>query len=100
MMNGQHIIFFKHEHERVDRNSVTSILDSNDVEVFSREEIEHTHVRFYSDLFSKDSVDAVCKQICLSSFDKFLSPLQRDTCDGLMSLPELTDSLRFRWSYH
>ena len=86
--------FFKLEHERVARNSVTSILDSNDVEVFSREEIERAHVRFYSDLFSKDPIDAVCKQICLSSIDKFLSPPQRDTCEGLLSLPELTDSLR------
>ena len=43
--------FFKLEHERVARNSVTSILDSNNVEVFSREEIERAHVRFYSDLF-------------------------------------------------
>ena len=65
--------FFKLEHERVARNSVTSILDFNDVEVFSREEIERAHVRFYSDLFSKDPIDAVCKQICLSSIDKFLS---------------------------
>ena len=86
--------FFKLEHERVARNSVTSILDSNDVEVFSREEIERAHVRFYSDLFSRDPIDAVCKQICLSSIDKFLSPPQRDTCEGLLSLPELTDSLR------
>ena len=86
--------FFKLEHERVARNSVTSILDSNDVEVFSREEIERAHVRFYSDLFSKDPIDAVCKQICLSSIDKFLSRPQRDTCEGLLSLPELTDSLR------
>ena len=36
MVKGQHVIFFKLEHERVARNSVSSILDSNDVEVFSR----------------------------------------------------------------
>ena len=44
--------------------------------------------------FLKDPIDAVCKQICLSSIYKFLSPPQRDTCEGLLSLPELTDSLR------
>ena len=44
--------------------------------------------------FSKDPIDAVCKQICLSSIDKFLSPPQRGTCEGLVSLPELTNSLR------
>ena len=80
--------FFKVEHERVARNSVTSNLDSNDVEVFSREEIERAHERFYSNLFSKDPIAAVCSQICLSSTDKFLPPPQRDTCEGLLSLPE------------
>ena len=66
-------------------------------------------MRFYSDLFPQDPIDAVCKRICLSSVDKFLSPPQRDTCEGLLSLPELTDSLRspnlgkvlwFRRSYY
>ena len=71
--------------ERIARNSVTSILDSNDVEVFAREEIERAHVRFYSDLFSKEPIDAIYKQICLDSIDKFLSPPQRDSCEGLLS---------------
>ena len=86
--------FFKLEHERIARNSVTSIFDSNDVEVFAREEIERAHVRFYSDLFSKEPIDAVYKQICLDSIDKFLSPPQRDSCEGFLSLPELSDTLR------
>ena len=86
--------FFKLEHERIARNSVTSILDRNDVEVFSREEIERAHVRFYSHLSSKEPINAVDKQICLDSIDKFLYPPQRYSCEGLLSLPELTDSLR------
>ena len=86
--------FFQLEHERIARNFVTSILDSNDVEVFAREEIERAHVRFYSDLFSKEPINAVYKQICLDSIDKVLSAPQRDSCEGLLSLPELTDSLR------
>ena len=82
--------FFELEHERIARNSVTSI----DVEVFAREKIERVHVRFYSDLFSKEPIDAAYKQICLDNIDKFLSSPQRDACERLLSLPELTDSLR------
>ena len=36
--------FFKLERERFERNILTSILDSNDVEVFTRKEIERAHV--------------------------------------------------------
>ena len=86
--------FFKLEHKHIACNSVTSILDSNDVEVFTREEIERAHVCFCSDLFSKEPINAVYKQICLDSIDKFLSPPHLDSCEGLLSLPELTDSLR------
>ena len=38
---------------------------SDDVEVFTREEVERAHVRFYSDLFTDEPIDAVFKQRCL-----------------------------------
>ena len=41
--------FFQLERERFSRSSVASILNSDDVEVFTRPEIEQTHV--YSRLF-------------------------------------------------
>ena len=94
MVRDQHVIFSNLNTNALPAILLPRFLDSNDVEVFSREEIERAHVRFYSDLFPKDPIDAVCKQIYLSSIDKFLSPPQRDTCEGLLSLPELTDSLR------
>ena len=62
--------FFKLERERVDRNTVTSILNSDDVEVFSREEIEQVHVDFYTNL----SLD------CITCF---LSSTQSDSCEGV-----------------
>ena len=45
--NGPTRYFFKLESERFERNILTSILDSNDVEVFTRKEIERAHVQFY-----------------------------------------------------
>ena len=38
--------FFKLERECFERNILTSILDSNDVDVFTRKEIERAHVQF------------------------------------------------------
>ena len=68
--------FFKLERESFERNIVSSILNSDDVEVFTREVIERAHVRFYSDLFNDEPIDAVFKQRCLESVEKF-SPSTR-----------------------
>ena len=38
--------FFKHERERIEKNNVKSIFDSNSAEVFLRAEIEDAHVNF------------------------------------------------------
>ena len=56
--------FFQFERERSSRSSVSSILNSDDVEVFTRREIEQVHVSFYSRLFSDDFFDEACKQRC------------------------------------
>lgn len=65
--------FFKLEHERIQRNHISSILNSDGIEVFSYDEIEQEHVRIYSDLFSEEAVDACCKQSCLAGIEKHLS---------------------------
>ena len=86
--------FFKLERKRFERNIVSSILNSDDVEVFTREEIERAHVRFYSDLFTDEPIDAFFKQRCLESGEKSLSPPQRASCEGSLSLDELTNSVK------
>ena len=86
--------FFKLERERLDRNNVSSILNDNDTEVFTREEVERAHVRFYSNLFSQEVIDPVCKQSCFDSIPSSLSPPLRDSCEGLLTLDELTTSLK------
>ena len=58
--------FFQLERERSSRSSVSSILNSDDVEVFTLPEIEQAHVSFYSRPFSEDFITDTCKERCLS----------------------------------
>ena len=85
--------FFRLERERVERSTVTSILNLDEVEVFTRAEIEQAHVQFYSNLFSPEPIDPDCKQLLLSCFSRSLSDFDRDLCNADFSLQELTDSL-------
>ena len=85
--------FFKLERERMDRNFVSSILNADGVEVFAREGIEHAHVCFYTDLFSPEPTDPVCKQRLLQGFARSLTESDRDFCDEALSLSELAESL-------
>ena len=86
--------FFRLEHERIQRNFISSVLNSDDFEVSSPEEIEREHVRFYTDLLSSEPVDACFKQACLASIEKHLSFSQQQSCEGFLLLQELTDSVK------
>ena len=83
--------FFQLERERSSRSSVSSILNSDDVEVFTRPEIEQAHVSFYSRLFSEDFIDEPCKERCLSGIQSTLSLEQSDSCEGPLSLTDLSN---------
>ena len=86
--------FFQLERERSSRSSVSSVLNSDDVEVFTRREIEQAHVSFYFRLFSEDFIDEACKQRCLSGIQLTLSSEQRDSCEGPLSLAEPSNALK------
>ena len=86
--------FFKLERERSSRSSASSISNSDDVEVFPGQEIEQSHVSFYSRLFSEDFIDEACKQRCLSGIQLTLSSEQRDSWEGPLSLTELSNALK------
>ena len=86
--------FFKLERERFELNILTSILDSNDVEVFTRKEIERAHVHFFSNLFSNEPIDLPLQQRCSDSVEKFLSPSQSISCEGFLSSEEILNSVK------
>ena len=87
---------FQLERERSSRGSISSILNSDDVEVFTRPEIERAHVSFYSRLFSEDFIDEACKEHCLSDIQLTPSSEQRDSCEEPLSLTELSNALKSR----
>ena len=82
--------FFKLERERIQRNSISSVLNSDDVEVFSHTEIEHEIVQFYSHL----TIDPLCKQTCFASMENHLDFTQQQSCEGFLSLQELSDAVK------
>lgn len=86
--------FFKLEKERYEKNEVKSILDSDGIEVFTREEIESAHVDFYTHLFSAEPIDPECKEILFHGVNRFLSDDDRVMCEGIVTLAELTASLK------
>ena len=81
--------FFKLERERIQRNSISSVL-----KVFSHTEIEHEIVQFYSHLFSSETIDPLCKQTCFASIENHLDFTQQQSCEGRLSLQELSDNVK------
>ena len=65
-MRNPLVFFFQLERERSSRSSVSLILNSDDVEVFTRREIEQARVSFYSRLFSEEFIDEACKEAVFS----------------------------------
>lgn len=86
--------FFKLEKERIEKNYVTSILNRDGIEVFSREELENAHVEFYSDLFSAEDIDPACQNLLFAGVTNFLSESNCALCEGMISLAELTFLLK------
>ena len=86
--------FFKLEAERREKNYVYSILDANEVEVSDPNEIERAHVEFYANLFSPELIDLVAKENILSEISTFVSESDCESCEGILSLTELTASVK------
>jgi len=73
---------------------VKSILNSDGVEVSSRDELEAAHMDFYSQLFAAEAIDLICQEKLFAELDKQLSDLDRIVCEGISSTAELTASLK------
>ena len=69
-------------------------MNSDDVGLFSRPEIEQVHVSFYSRLFSEDFIDEACKELCLSGIQLTFSSEHPDSCEEPLSLTELCSALK------
>lgn len=86
--------FFRLEQKRADKNSFTSLIDSNGVEKFSQVDLEAILVDFYSTLFSKDTLDMQVQTELIDDLDFSLNDLERDKCEGVFTKEELLSALQ------
>lgn len=86
--------FVKLEQERAEKHRVSATYNSNGNEVTSHADLEKVHVDFYRKLFACEEVDPVCQQHLFSELDLKFSPKESASCDGLVSLDELTTSVK------
>ena len=59
-------------HSGIQWNLISSVLNSNNLEVCSRAEIKQELMQCYSHLFLSKPTDACCKQTCLASIENHI----------------------------
>ena len=79
---------------KAQRSHISSVYDLNGTEVSSQEEIEKAHIDFYFRLFSKEPIVVALQYDLLSSLSRQLSSHQMSSCEGQMTLDEMTLALR------
>ena len=85
--------FFKLGRERFDRNVVYSMYNLNGVAVSDWAGLIKAHEDFYANLFSRDEIDLSVQQELFTNLSLRLSDEDRDKCEGLLTLSELTVAL-------
>ena len=86
--------FFKLQTIKSQKSHISSVYDSNGVEVFSQHEIEKAHVDFYTHLFSEEPIDLNAQNDLLFSLSRHLSPDQASLCEGQVTLEEITSAAK------
>ena len=86
--------FFNLQRIKAQKSHISSVYDLNGTEVSSQDEIEKAHVDFYSCLFSEEPVGVALQDDLLSSLQCELSSDQASSCEGQMTLDEMTFALK------
>ena len=79
--------------QRREKSYVLSILISHDVEVYSLEELLTVHEQFYTLLYSEEPVDSEIHNFLFSQVTSRLLQPESASCEGRLSLEELTEAL-------
>ena len=79
--------------QRREKSYVLSILNSHDVEVYSLEELLTVHEQFYTLLYSEEPVDSEIHNFLFSQVTSRLLQPESASCEGRLSLEELTEAL-------
>ena len=85
--------FFRLQQQRFVKSRVESIYNSDEVEVFSHDEIMKAHVDFYANLFSRDEVNEPIQLDLLSNVSRRLSDADRANSEGDLTLAEATTAV-------
>ena len=86
--------FLKSENQKSQKHFMSSVWNAEGREVFSLPDLITAHERFYSALFSDEPVDDDSQEILISYISRSLSEEDRESCEGLLTLQELTGALK------
>ena len=86
--------FLRVENDRHMKAFVTSVFNSSGTEVSSLPEIIEAHKVFYSNLFSRGSIDFEAQQELFSHVSARLSLPEQASCEGSLTLTEASEALR------
>ena len=86
--------FFRLEHERIQRNFISFVSNSDDIQVFSSEELNVTMYVFILSYSLLNLSMLVVSKLVWLALKKHLSVSQKQSCEGFLSLQGLTDSVK------
>ena len=84
--------FLNMGNQRHEKSYVSSILNSDDVEVYSLEELLTIHEQFYTLLYSEEPIYSEIQNFLFSPVTSRLLQPDSDSCEGPLSLEELTEA--------
>ena len=85
--------FFGLANQRHAKSLVSSVLTGDETEVSSLPEIIPAHESFYTKLFAEDEIDSEVQADLLSCVTRRLSEEERESCEGPVSLDEVSAAL-------
>ena len=85
--------FFGLANQRHAKSLVSSVLTADETEVFSLPEIIAAHESFYTKLFAEDEIDSKVQADLLLCVTRRLSEEERESCEGPVSLDEVSAAL-------
>ena len=86
--------FFSLEKQRHERTLVSSVFNSEGIEVSSLPGIIDAHEKYYNDLFADEEVDLAVQNELLSHVSARLSESERVSCEGSLTLAEASEALK------
>ena len=78
---------------RTQKNTVSALFNSAYVEVSSQTDLEQAHFDFYQDLYSQSEIDFHAQASLLDKLQVVLDDSQRLSCEGKISLDEISAAL-------